>query len=504
MARQYLMSWIPKQKRWMKLYKGHRYAVSCRQLDVPTTKEDSWRAANDWWRKKLAELEVAAHASHPHREHLDLLAAQREWALRHGQTDLANALSAHIEETEKLTEDVIMQQPDGIEPPHGDGPVVADNIRIAELFGVTVPPDLDPQIARYLFGDHRIWQERFSRDRHPRTPAEKTVGRQVDRWVEIQQASAHAGKITPDRADNNRIALNHFKTFMNAGSPVEAITAERLDDYFMFCLGKVAERQKDSAKRAGWSVDYAKKVFGVARTFIRFLWERGGVVELPRNISSPAFKFKVASRRVPTMTDEELKMQVGNATGQLKLHLLLMANCGMLQTDISELRQSEVDWAAGRIIRKRSKTKDAEDVPTVNYKLWPITFQLLQRYRSADPEFVLLTESGNRWVGKAMLVSGKLKKADNIASCYVHLKKKTGIRKALKLIRKTSASKIEGHKEYGRYKTHFLGHSPRTVADRHYAAPSVELFDEIIGWLGRQYGFVSDPAAAATGQATTV
>ena len=160
----------------------------------------------------------------------------------------------------------------------------------------------------------------------------------------------------------------------------------------------------------------------------------------------------------------------------------------MLQTDISDLRQDEVEWVEGRITRKRSKTSDKDDVPTVNYKLWPLTFDLLKMYRSDDPEIALLTEAGNRWVSKS-LIEGRLRKADNIASCYVHLKKKAATKKSLKLIRKTSATIIEGHAEFGRYKSHFLGHSPRTIADRNYAAPNLALFDKIVEWLGRQYGF---------------
>jgi integrase len=220
----------------------------------------------------------------------------------------------------------------------------------------------------------------------------------------------------------------------------------------------------------------------VARSFIKFLWE-SGLIDLPRNIDSKQHRFGVAARRIVLFSVEEFKKLIETATGQLKLHLLLMANCGMLQTDIAELRQAEVDWVEGRIIRRRSKTADYEDAPTVNYQLWPLTFELLKEYRSEDPA------SGRRWVEKR-LVEGKLVKADNIASCYAHLKKKTGITRALKLIRKTSASLIESHKEYGRYKSHFLGHSPRTIADRHYAAPSVELFDQIVRWLGEQYDLV--------------
>ncbi len=59
-----LMSWIATQRRWMKNYRGKRYAVSPRQLGTPATKEASRQGANDWWTKKQAEIDGAAK-QHP-------------------------------------------------------------------------------------------------------------------------------------------------------------------------------------------------------------------------------------------------------------------------------------------------------------------------------------------------------------------------------------------------------------------------------------------------------
>jgi hypothetical protein len=163
-----------------------------------------------------------------------------------------------------------------------------------------------------------------------------------------------------------------------------------------------------------------------------------------------------------------------------------MTNCGMTQIDVSDLLDTEVDWEEGRIIRKRSKERNSENVPVVNYKLWPLTFKLLQKHRSGK-ERVLLTESGKPYVRKE-LVNGKTSKADGFASNFVHLKKRLKLKLPLKELRKLSATRLEEHKEYGRFGSYFLGHSPRTVKDKHYAAPSQALFDEAVAWLGEQLG----------------
>jgi hypothetical protein len=185
---------------------------------------------------------------------------------------------------------------------------------------------------------------------------------------------------------------------------------------------------------------------------------------------------------------EEVRTLIGKAPGQLKLHLLLMLNCGMTQVDISDLHPGEIDWGRGRIKRKRSKTADHDHVPTVEYSLWPSTWGTLQEFGLRGGDRVLLTESGRPWLRDKLKGDGTRSKVDAIKSNYVHLQSKTRFAYPLKLFRKTSATIIESHEHFGRYVGYFLGHSPRSLAERHYAAPSPELFDKIIKWLGEQYG----------------
>src|SRR5947209_5333387 len=58
--RKFLMSWEGKPYyRWVKMFKGVRYRVTCEDLGLRRdrwTKEDSWQAANQWWQDRLAGL----------------------------------------------------------------------------------------------------------------------------------------------------------------------------------------------------------------------------------------------------------------------------------------------------------------------------------------------------------------------------------------------------------------------------------------------------------------
>jgi hypothetical protein len=48
MPRLYKMSWDGQQARWVKMYQGKRYSVSCSVLGAPATKEGSRELANPW------------------------------------------------------------------------------------------------------------------------------------------------------------------------------------------------------------------------------------------------------------------------------------------------------------------------------------------------------------------------------------------------------------------------------------------------------------------------
>jgi integrase len=480
MPRSFEMSWDAAQARWTKMYRGKRYTVACSVLGGPATKEGSYQLANEWWRKKRAEIDGTQAAEHPHAETLAELARKLGYANRHGLHDEAAAIARQTEAIQVL--------------PH-DQPAVnldeqtnrlLDGIRLL-LAGADNPAELnDPVLLQALnavVGDGPVWADRFKRE--PAASPDKTVKTQVERWVGTQQALVASGNMSPDQCDNRRICLYHFRDWIGEAVAVDVIDAPKLHNFYLWCLGKVQERQRDKGHKQGWSGEYAKKVFNTARAFVRFLWEQG-LVELPNNINSKNFRFGNGAKAVQTWTKEEVQWVIKESPGKLKLALLLMVNCGFGQSDVSDLLDSEVDWTAGRINRKRSKTGDWENVPLVSYKLWPLTVELLTKYRSGE-ETVLLTESGLPYVRKE-LVNGKLIKADGIASNYTHVKNRLGFKKPLKLLRKTVATMLESHPTYGRFTSHFLGHSPATIKDKHYAAPSQPLFDEAVLWLGRELG----------------
>lgn len=446
------MSWEPRGRRWWKMLGGTRYVVSCRQLSawvgahVPDNKEQSYQHANQWWRAKKAEVE-ASLPPHPNAQYLDLLGRRLAWSQAHGRNDLAQSLD------------------DTIEQVRSDA--------TGELDGRVNPFDL-PSVVTDLM-ESAVWTDRLSEENLDPTPPDRTIGAQVDRYLALERVRTESDQLSVSEFDTIRRCLHVFRDHLGRSNPIDGLDADRWEGWWSHLVTQAI------------SVEYKKKRLRIAKTFVAWLAEKG-LIPVPPNLHSRRHRFGGGSRSVPTIPLEEVRILVAQAPGQLKLHLLLMLNCGMTQVDIADLKPREVDWSQGRIKRKRSKTDDHEHVPTVDYALWPQTRQQLEHFGHREGDRVLLTASNRPWLRDELLADGKRSKVDAIKSNYVHLQRKTGISHPMKLLRKTAATMIESHELFGRYTGHFLGHAPGSLAEKHYAAPSKELFDKIVHWLGGQFG----------------
>jgi integrase len=485
-----LMTWVASQRRWAKQYGGKRYYVSARKLGTAETKEASLLAANQWWRDKQAEVDYAMKAN-----------TAKQMRIPQPMEDIASAaLGAPPDafaDVRRLLETALLreekQRPKGKPAVPGNDEITIDapdpdeggQVRRREVMGL---------LEQLLFGaDAKIPEETAAQLPPARVqqiesavkelkgestaPPERTVGAKVDRWIGTYRAMASIGVIEASRLRNLRIVISKFSAFLGETSSVDAIDSDRLEGFYLFCLSKIAEK--------GWSVTYAKQVFSAAKSFVRWLAE-GGEFTPPANLLSKRFRFGSTSKAIRTWTVEECQRVISEASPRLRLMLLLMLNCGMTQIDVSDLLDAEVDWTAGRITRKRSKTSDIESTPTVNYKLWPATFALLKQYRSGADR-VLVTANGNPLVLKR-IVDGKPTGSDVVATCFARFKARIGFKKSMKQLRKTASTMLDSHETYARFSTLFLGHAPTSMKDKHYSDPPQNRFDEAVLWLGQQFG----------------
>ncbi|UUO07857.1 hypothetical protein M4951_05970 [Blastopirellula sp. J2-11] len=457
------MTWRAKERRWTKWYQGKTYNVSPGKLikeglladGTPPTKDATRTAMRRWWEQTQAAIDAKPEGAEP-------LPPERV---------LLSGVGMNIEYGE-------------------DGTVIKKrqiSLRVKRQVtrpGDTVPEpngDIREHIAKLVADGSRRLE-----NMHVEAPVEQTVGPNVENFIAFKRSQAEAGERTVDRVDSLRVHLDRFQEWIGTDQPVANIGEQTVDAYYQHVLKRC---QKGEVSRY-----YARDLFASFRQFARWLASRRRIA-MPYNLSSRDYGFKLRGK-IKTFTDDEVKLLLGAANDRTKLYLLLMLNTGGTQIDIAELPKTAVDLRLGLLTRKRFKTEDHENVPTVTYPLWPETLRLLKIHlhkddsvlnRHGDP-LALVSTDRKPLLTKRHNAEGKLIKTDAIRSAFNRVIRKLKedevvIDGSLKLFRKTASSKLETHPTYGRYVVHFLGQSPDTIAGRHYVTPSQEQFSEAVKWL---------------------
>lgn len=434
MPRKFEMSWEPSHRRWVKMVQGRRLKVACSALaelypPLPEhlwTKEGSYLLANRWIAERLGREERPS-----------LIDRQIEWA-RQNDADLAEELEAKRKAGEEWDGDVRL------------------GVEIAEANGVVVPEDLDPVLKREFFGDAQVWQDRLSRQ--GRVEREFRLSACVDEFLAL---------LRPQQKPLTHRELQEFMDMVKGwwgDMDVQALNEQKVTDAFT------------RISKTGVCPATKKKRWGFFKRFVKYLFESGRI-NLPRNVGSKILRFKAEARAIKTYPADFVRATVQALPDLLRLWALLGLNCGMTNADIGALRQDMV--ADGFLVRKRVKTAGNENVPTVRYRLWPETLDLLKRHRATSSDLWFVSQSGTPLV-TTREVGGKVKAKDLVNLAWKrHRKCPIPVSK----FRNVAATTLETHESYGRYVEHFLGHSPRSIKDRHYAAPSQEVFDKAISWL---------------------
>jgi integrase len=313
--------------------------------------------------------------------------------------------------------------------------------------------------------------------------ADASLGGHIEQFLTQKEQLIEAGEISLGRVYSLRLHLTHFQSWLGKDTSVKEIDGTVLVRYHASLLSQV--------KSESWSRTTAHHHLATVKAFVRWLWQTEAIPQLPRLLDGRTnlLKSNRPLAAIIVFTTAEVKTLLSEASDRTKLYILLMLNCGMTQKDCSDLLVSEVDWNAGRIVRKRSKTSTEENVPVVNYLLWSSTFELLKQERnSASSKRALTNANGGPLWSESTGTGGKYQKTDNVKSAFDRLRKRLKISKSLKSLKKTSATLLRGNDRFQGLEGLFLGHAPQSMSDRHYTQAPQVLLDEAVSWLATQYG----------------
>jgi integrase len=456
---------------------------------------------NEW--KTTADADVEAHK--PHADQYTIAISNRQamldW-LMHERDNEAEYDHPTIEITRNNETETIYLPLRGATFQKEHDTLTEEIRRLKIDFARTNPPELDSPatlpvdpLAHRPLVERDFWRANLKALRqHEKwtgaTEHARTIGANIDTYLATKKQQAAAGQIKIGWFVVIGYHLEHFRRYVGEIS-LEHANGNLLATYHANLLGEIQAGKITNT--------YAKGILASVKTFFRWLWEVEAIENLPRNLA----KLQIAADTpsIKTLSVDEIKTLLTEASGRTLAYILLMLNCGYTGIDISDLSPAEIDWEMGRITRKRSKTKGEKNVPIVSYPLWGATFDLLKQYGNRKGERVFLNKSGKpleRWTEQ----DTRRRNVNNVRGVWSKLTKRLGMRKPLKLCRKTSASMLAQHEVYGQFAFLFLGHTPKTTAERHYVQTPQAMFDKAVMWLGEQYGIDSSLPTSARRPAT--
>lgn len=310
-------------------------------------------------------------------------------------------------------------------------------------------------------------------ERRVTTPDSRPLKLMVERFLDSK-----LGDCSDTRLNQIRMKLEHFCDHLGDDIEVGSITSAMLGEYKASLAAKVSAEE--------WKPKYANDHTQAVGQFFNWLFESELIEEKPRLLQGKSFRFEVPNEEPDPATIEECHQILLSANSRVRLYALLMLNCGFTQIDISDLRQSEVDWKQGIITRKRSKTrkgKNSGKIPKISYQLWPETLELLKAHRSSDAERVLVSEAGTPLVQKVLIGRAKTSNTDLIRNTWLRLQKSTKLNVCPKKLRKTAANELNKNPAFKVYQYDILGNVPDGVAAKHYVQFDQAGFAKALEWL---------------------
>lgn len=455
MPRKMLMSWTAEKKRWRKTYKNKQYVVYCSDLNLNEaewTELGSYKMANDWWIAMRAKIDNDPEQLPP--ETLDILAKLKK------KSDylLRNGLVVEADTYEKAHANVLESVNNGEYDIPDYDPLTSERLQALDVVGCAESlHGLDPRALEMFLGTDDLWKERFRNDKEPEQS--KKIGYHLDKWY----AQIHA-RAKPTSISNIHGYYQLFKdiqfenrSVFNENMSVNEIGRDKFREVF------------EAISAQNCHVATKKKKFSFFKSFLKYLAEEG-VIAKPTNFDSSFIGFNtVQTQKIPPDVPEIRKfLQV--LPDRLRLYVLLALNTGMNNADIGKLQHQQIDYPNGTLTKRRVKTADNMNAPTVRYKLWAETYALLVKERTSTGQYVLTAE------GKCLYED---KKVGNNARVYDRIKvqwraflsKNSHLKKyLLKDFRYFSGDLLNQSTEYRSYRDPFLGHSPRSTGDRYYSS----------------------------------
>lgn len=418
---------------------------------MPRTKEESYQAANRWWRQKQAELTTAS-IDPDKQEALADIARKLKYAANHAPELIA--------ELKKAKAEIETTPPDEIVYP--DQSTIERNLAIARLMGIEVPTDLDPLMRQHFFGDRRLWEERFQQSNL--VEKVRTIGHNLDQFLAEQRLRQKPS--THDELAEFLKKLSDDSDVWSSETDVATINEQTVTAFYLWLIGK------------NYGAGRHNKLLGFFRRFIAWLWSQKQITELPRNLKAKEHRKKREHKEVQRF--DGVKQVLDSLPEEQRLWALLGLNCGMTNADLGKSTWEQINQKKWTLTRRRSKTGSNPKTPTVTYKLWPETIALLKTLPTRTG-LLFITRTGKPLHETRYDDAQAVKAKDLFATYWNKLDPKPKI--SLGKFRSIAATALKEDARFRDFRDYFLAHAPRTMADQHYSAEADKPFFEATDFI---------------------
>jgi integrase len=414
--------WNGAKYQWQRNVKGRKYTVTCGRLGLPRdqwTKLGSFSAANAWFDKQVNQDKPFLETMLEQVGGLDALERIEEKAV--GEATAAKNLISLALDTAK-------------DPAEKDW-----NDALARGFVSALAPTTPGPVAG------------------------KTVEQGVDDFLALLRTKTKSPKTYQEIAQMMAVVKEWF-----GKESVASIDESKMADAYR----RIAESQVAGNTKV--------KRWGFFKRFVKYLASLR-LVARPANLDDGEFEFRREHKAVRKYPLEAVRAVLGKLPPKLRCWAILGLNCGMTNHDLGQLRKSMV--VGGYLTRKREKTKNRLNAPTVTYKLWPETIRLMEQFRSAHADYWFTNEAGNP-LTENKLVNGEPVLTDGVGYAWKLWAKRTGEQGiSIAKFRNAAAQVLSEHEIYSGYGEFFLADVPTSIIERHYSNKNQVIFDKALDWL---------------------
>ena len=177
----------------------------------------------------------------------------------------------------------------------------------------------------------------------------------------------------------------HLKTILDClgkDTPASTIDETTVKTFWQYLVDKV--------KSGAIGNTTAADKFALFREWVRSIY----AVPLPHNLHDRSLAIAKPTKTVTTWTPAEVQALLAKASERFQLFVLLMLNCGMYSGHIRTSSPPRSIGSVGGLSASVPKRRTLDSTPTVNYKLWGRTFELLRKYGKRTGEWVFTNRKG--------------------------------------------------------------------------------------------------------------